>query len=522
MPSRISVTFAPSGVTTWVSAGTTVLEAAKSAGILLVAPCGGRGVCGACAVRVVDGALAGPDDVERAALVAAPKGIRLACRATVATAVRLSVPSRRENAPELADGADAVEPLLAGVDLGTTSVAAVLIEAESGRELARVTVQNRQQIFGADVLSRVSASLAGHGRELSDLVERSVLDALAAAATASGTDVRRIQRVVLAGNSAMAALLAESDMSSLSGHPFTPPFVGGPLRRDSALLSALAVDAEATVLPPVAGFVGGDALAAVIGAGLVYAEAPILLVDFGTNAEIILADRGALTVASAAAGPAFEGAGLSCGGPATDGAVVAVRIDSDGVVHAEVLGGGLPTWFSGSGLVSAMAALRRLGHLSAEGLLTARGSLEQRFFIDERGVVGVSLGREDGRLSLNQLDVRVFQLGKAAVRVGVEAVLSAAGVEPAQLTEVLLAGAFGSALDVEDLIELGVLPRAVMSVTRSVGNAALDGAAAIVLDHELLLLAEDTARAAHHVELAADPSFNVRFLAATALEPFDS
>ena len=523
MAEMVPVTFVPGGLTAWVHVGATVLEAATTAGILLPAPCGGRGLCGACGVRIVEGVLGTPDNGERIGLASAPDGIRLACRASVIAPVRVSVLVHHGSAPEISDFiTTAFGSLCAGVDLGTTSVAAVLIEAETGRELARASVANRQQSLGADVLTRVSASLSGQREELMALAEASVLDALSTAARASGVGLERIERIVLAGNSAMTAMLIGRDVSSLSRHPFTPPFGGGPMSHDSAVMRALAADASTVVLPPVAGFVGGDALAAVIGAGMVSATAPILFVDFGTNVEIVLADRGRLMVASAAAGPAFEGAGISCGGPAVDGAVVRVRSRQDGSVSVDVLGGGRPMWFSGSGLVSAVALLRRLGHISTDGRLTSAGPLRDRFSTDASGVVTVSLGTEGGRPSLSQLDVRTFQLAKAAVKVGVEAVLGAAGVEPTRLADVLLAGAFGSALEVCDLIELGLLPRSVSDVSRSVGNAALNGAAAISLDAALLSLAEDTAQGAHHVDLAGDPEFNSRFLKAMALEPFGS
>lgn len=522
MATKVPVTFVPAGVTVWVEVGATVLEAAKAAGILLPAPCGGRGVCGSCGVRIVDGALAVPDDVELRGLERAPEGVRLACRAGIIAPVGvrpvLAQPTKASASAGCAQ--DSAGALRAGIDLGTTSVAAVLIDAETGRELARASVPNRQQVLGADVLTRVSASLGGNAGELKLLAEQSVRDALGAAAGVCGIDLSRVVRVVVAGNSAMAGLLVGADVSSLAGHPFTPPFAGGDMVRDSLVVQALASQVEVVVLPPMAGFVGGDALAGVIAAGLVGVAGRVLLVDFGTNAEIVLAGGETLVVASAAAGPAFEGAGISCGGPAIDGAVTAVSIEPDGAIRLEVLGGVAPRWFSGSGLVSAVAALRGLGHISADGRMRAKGPLERHFSTNDAGVVMVSLGGEDDGLTLDQLDVRAFQLAKAAVRVGVEAVLAAGGVDSVQLDEVLLAGAFGSALKVDDLVDLGVLPRAVAGVSRSVGNAALDGAAAIALDAKLLGLAEEAARGVLHVDLAVDPAFNTRFLDAMGLEPY--
>jgi hypothetical protein len=208
----------------------------------------------------------------------------------------------------------------------------------------------------------------------------------------------------------------------------------------------------AFVLPPVGGFVGGDALAAAIASGLADADEPMLLVDFGTNAEIVLAGCGPLIVASAAAGPAFEGAGITCGGPAAEGAVTHVAVFGDGSVELTALGAEEPRWFSGSGIVSAVAELRRLGHIRADGLLVAEGPLHDRFRLVD-GVVTVSLGTVDACLSVSQLDVRSLQLAKAAVRAGITAVLEVAGAHAGDLRAILVAGAFGSALEAVDLAD---------------------------------------------------------------------
>jgi uncharacterized 2Fe-2S/4Fe-4S cluster protein (DUF4445 family) len=273
------------------------------------------------------------------------------------------------------------------------------------------------------------------------------------------------------------------------------------------------------MLPPVAGFVGGDALAAALAAGLVDADEPKLLVDFGTNAEIVLAGCGPLIVASAAAGPAFEGAGISCGGPAAEGAVTKVTIHREGSVELTAIGSELPRWFSGSGVVSAVAELLRAGHLRADGLLVGQGPLEDRFTLVD-GVVTVSLGGAGVCLSVNQLDVRSLQLAKAAVRTGIEAVLRSAGIGALALREILVAGAFGSALHSADLVDLGVFPRDAATQIRSVGNAALEGAAVIALDPALLDVATTVASGARHVDLAGDPGFAAALMEATELKAY--
>lgn len=518
---RIPVTFAPGGLTCWVEPGSTLLDAARLAGIIVPAPCGGRGICGSCGVRVLSGDLAPADGEEQRGLARAPKGVRLACRARVIGPVEIrpliahvpvvGVPGRV--------GPGAV--VVAGVDLGTTSVAALVVDAVSGRELARAAVANRQQSYGADVISRIGASLEGAAANLAAAAEASVLDALTAATSAAGVGLDAVERLVVVGNSAMSALLVRADVTSLAAHPFSAPRT--PAELDSAMIrDALAPGAQALLLRPIAGFVGGDALAALVSAGMCDATAPTLLVDIGTNAEILLAGAGPLCVASAAAGPAFEGVGIACGGPAAEGAVDRVRVGEDGELELSVLGRGPARWLSGSGLVSAVAELRRHRHLDAEGRMHPEGPLAERFKTSEAGVVEVALtgGDGGGSIVLTQLDVRALQLAKAAVRVGIESVLRSANLPPSQLADVLIAGAFGSALEPGDLSDLGVVPAVTRQRVRRVGNAALDGAATIALDPGLLACAEEAAACAVHVDLASAPGFSAELMAATTLAAY--
>ena len=537
MQPRVPVTFTSAGETVWVEPGITVAEAAQRAGVLLAAPCAGRGVCAGCGVRVIAGELEPADDVEARTLRRAPAGVRLACRARVKGAVDVrplfaleqcrdgttSGGTVREGLPEAAAASGRpVGGIVVGVDLGTTSVAALIVDAGRGREVARATVANSQQSLGADVLARVSASQAGKSEILQHMAEGSVTRAIREAARMGDVAVDACVRVVIAGNSAMTALLAGANVSSLAAHPFSPPVGGGPLPDGSRRVLGAGTSAEVLLVPPIAAFVGGDALAATLAVGLVDTDVPRLLVDIGTNAEIVLARTGSLLVTSAAAGPAFEGVGVSCGGPATAGAVDRVRIVGE-AVELRTIGDVDAGWFSGAGLVSAVAELRRAGYLAADGLFVAQGPLAQRFRRDDGGVLGVTLSAEgaEHELRLTQLDVRALQLAKAAVRVGVESLLRHADLASDDLAEVLVAGAFGAALDPDDLAELGVLPSAPLSRTRRVGNAALDGAAAMALDPHLLELAASVAGGAQHVDLAAQEAFGGAFLAATEFAPYE-
>jgi uncharacterized 2Fe-2S/4Fe-4S cluster protein (DUF4445 family) len=467
-------------------------------------------------VKVLDGELASPTSDEVSALKRSPSGVRLACRAAIAGAVtvRPVVVNSTQSAsqPELAGDA----PLVVGVDLGTTTLAAAAVDERSGRQLGSSLVLNRQQAYGADVLTRVSAALDGDAGELRRLAEESVLDAIDSAAPGART---RIRRVVVAANVAMASLLVGADVRTLAAHPFSPPAGSDSMPSDSMLAAAMP-DAALELVPPMAGFVGGDALAGLLALQPTTARRPRLLVDIGTNAEVVLESGTAIWVASAAAGPAFEGGGITCGGPAVPEAVVSVAIEADGSVVLTTAGRAEATWFSGSGLVSAVSELRRAGHIDPQGRLSADGPLRQRFSTDAEGVLGVALGATGGCLVLTQRDVRALQLAKAAVRVAIQTVLAQAGVSAAQLGALHVAGAFGAALATADLVELGVVPSATADVVVYAGNAALLGATAMAVDPALQQVARERSRAAQLVDLAADPEFGARLLAAVELAPF--
>ncbi len=512
MDSRVTVTFEPSGITASVVPGTLLLDAAKQAGVAIAAPCGGRGVCGSCGVRVLTGSLEAPDAEELSGLRRAPNSVRLACRARVAgpVTIRPLLASPPSASGEHAEDGSA---LVIGVDLGTTSVQAAAVELDGGRHVASGAAVNRQGGWGADVLSRLSAALEGEAPALQKAAEDSVADAIEAA----GVSPSRVVRTVIAGNSAMGALFAGVAIAGLATAPFEAPSL--PRHTTTA-----AGEPEVLLVPAIAGFVGGDTLAGLLHTGMLYADEPTLLVDLGTNAEIALSARGRLYVASAAAGPAFEGVGMECGGPAVPGSVSAVSFSGASDLSAQTVGDAPPCWLNGAGIISALALLRRLGHLSPDGLLRVEGPLASRVARGKDGVVRAVLGHdaEGEPIVISQLDIRSAQLAKAAVQVAITAVLRAARVRASDLAEVKVAGAFGGALAAEDLTDIGLLPAGTAARTSWVGNASLQGAVEFALDPALLDEAATRASSAAHIDLAGAVDFNDRMIAALELIRFEA
>ncbi len=518
---RFPVTFAPSGVTVWAEEGSTVLAAARSAGIVIPSPCGGRGVCGKCAVRVLDGVDSPPEDLERRGLKLAPPGMRLACLMRVSGPLTVR-PMISQTVSSLVSESDVVaeDGLFAAIDLGTTTVAALVLDAGSGRELGRALVPNGQASWGADVVTRLSAAMAGDGDLLKAAAEDSIHEALSAACGHAGTCLPAVKRLVVAGNTAMSSLLIGADVSALVERPFHMPYHDATaLPSSSGLLKSLSAETETVVLPPLGAFVGGDVVAGLVAAGLVEERGPVFFIDAGTNAELALATSLGVTVASAAAGPAFEGSGVRSGGTASNGAVLKVAHEGADI-HLDVQGGGDAQWFAGSGLLSALQMLRSVGHLADDGALSSDGPLADRFTTVD-GVRAVRLGDSDSySLLITQTDIRALQTAKAAVSAGVLALARSAKVKPRSIARWVVTGAFGAAVSPEDLVSLGILPADARDSVEQVVDATLIGAAMIAVDRSLLDEAMSWLAGVRHLSLAEDDLFRDTFVAATALREY--
>lgn len=473
-----TVRLVPRGSLLEVAEGAPLADALAAAGVEM--PCGGRGTCGRCRVRVESGT-APLLDLDRAVLGAAvDQGWRLGCRLRATGDLDLAVGDW--TTPVLADGDDALAvraDALPGIaiDLGTTTIAAQALDA-AGRVTAVATCLNPQARRGADVVSRLEHALAGGADGLRDAV-RDAIAGLCRTCAASLTEPPR--RVVIAGNTVMHHLLCGLDVAPLARKPFASPRDGVVTLPGTVI--GLPAATAVTVLPACGGMVGGDITAGILASGLLHADQPELLVDLGTNGEIALGWRGRIWAAATAAGPAFEGCGIRCGMRAATGAIVHADW-SDGGLRCTVLGGGPARGLCGSGLVDVVAVALDQGLMRTNGRLAA------------------PLPLVDG-LELVQGDIRALQLAKGAVAAGVERVCAAAGVAVTAVAAIHLAGAFGNYLDPRSAVRIGLLPGPVERL-RCVGNTALRGARqALATGDDLTWLRERCAV----VPLDADPGF---------------
>ncbi len=409
-------------------------------------------------------------------------------------------------------------------DVGTTTLAATLLDLTSGEDLALCSRMNPQTSFGDDVLSRIGYASASpeNLEELRDSILTAVVEMIDELCGLASVAREHIYEIAFSGNTTMEHLLCGIDVSALGTLPFAAAHGRGLMLTSAELGVPIHHSGRAYIFPLIGGFVGGDAVAGMLATRLIEADGPMLMVDIGTNGEIVLANDGKAWAASTAAGPAFEGARISCGMRATRGAIEKVVFDGD--VELGVIGGVEPVGICGSGLVDIAAGLLETGIVGETGRMlppdelpaALAEALRKRVQLDAKGeseFVLSAVGRQV--VSITQRDVRELQLATGAIRAGIQILLRRAGLKPGDLDRVLIAGGFGSFIRRSRAQRIGLIPHQVdHSRIRFVGNTSLAGAKWALLSTRARKQAEHLARQAEHVQLSQDPNFQTEFVEA--------
>ena len=468
---------------------TLTFEGAPVLGSLLGAelqrPCGGRGVCGKCAVSL-QGAVSQPNEAELRA------GTRLACQAVQLGDAEATLPEEvRLEQIETSGGISisAADPmpgrLGAAVDIGTTTLALRLYELKSGELLGEAVLRNPQTSVAADVMGRIGAALNGALPALQAQVLQAVQSLLGEACDQAGRSAKEVDALVVAGNTTMLYLLTGRSPESLTRAPFEADCLFGTVLR--------LLDRTCFLTPCMNAFVSADITCALLDSGLWRSDGIALLCDVGTNGEIALWKRDELFVTSTAAGPAFEGAGISCGCSSVRGAIDRAWVE-DGTLRIHTIGEAKACGICGSGLIDVIAAALQLG------------------WIDETGAMienSIPLANE---VALLPKDVRAVQLAKAAIAAGIETLLETAGVHSSDVEALYIAGGFGNHLNVNSAAAIGLIPDGLASRVHCIGNASLAGAARLLLDQSAAEDARFIADQAKHVSLGGNPRFNEHYI----------
>ena len=460
------------------------------------APCGGHGKCGKCKV-IASGALSKMSDAERERLTEAERaaGVRLACLTLVEGDCEVRALPTAKGAKILSGGtagsftlSPTFNRLGVAIDVGTTTLAARLFDT-SGTCLADTARFNPQISFGGDVISRIEAALGGKEQMLADCIRVALWELIEELSAAVARDTREIDRVVITGNTAMLHLLTKTSVEPLSHAPFAAKRLFGEVLPATELgLDALATGATVYLPPCIGAFVGADTTCALLASGMCERGETALLADIGTNGEMALLKDGRLTVCSTAAGPAFEGVGISMGMRGTAGAVNAATM-VNGHIHATTVDNAPPVGICGSGLVDAVACLLMTEELDESGYLE-----------DEEAMIAAPV-------KVTQQDIRALQLAKSAICAGLSTMLDTAHCTANEVAVYYVAGCFGSYLNMPNAERIGLFPEGLAKKAKIIGNAAIEGAAMLLLDQTLTEKATKIAQEATLLELAANPVF---------------
>jgi uncharacterized 2Fe-2S/4Fe-4S cluster protein (DUF4445 family) len=405
------------------------------------------------------------------------------------------------------------------VDLGTTKIAGYLVDLRDGRILDSCAVANPQDVYGDDVISRITYAMGSDDGE-SKLQKEAVaaIDGLIKKlCLAADCDPGMISRVSICGNTAMHHLLLGLPVGQLARAPYLPWTKDPVNMRAGKMGLKSAGEAHVYLLPNIGGYVGGDHVAVLTATDAVNLKAATLIVDIGTNTEISLACAGCITSVSCASGPAFEGGHIEYGMKASAGAIDKIVI-KDGRVRFRTIGGHLPVGICGSGMLDAVA------QMSAAGLLDTGGRMqkEQPLVRLRRGQPEVLIaGRERSAngedIVITQGDIRELQLAKAAIRTGIDVLLETAGMAADDVKRVIIAGTFGNYIDIKSAVRVGMLPDLPLRRFSQVGNAAGAGACMALVSSAARKKAEAMAAGVKYLELADRPDFMQVFVRALGI-----
>ncbi len=443
-------------------------------------PCGGRGTCGKCRVTA-QGTLSEPSDAELTHLSEADlaSGIRLSCQTYATGDATVYYTTNADTVQAISTGFMPDFPLHpstttdtclgVAVDIGTTTIAAYLYAFPAGKCIKTVCEQNAQARYGADVISRIEYATAGGLSKLQEAITEQI------ARMIGMLTLEQPDTVVITGNTTMLHLYAGLPVDGIAKAPFTPTSYFGQWQ-------------GRTYLPRcISAYVGADITTAILASDM-KKDTTSFLVDIGTNGEMALWHNGGLLCCSTAAGPAFEGAGITHGMLAADGAINKVYI-KDGAIAYETIGGVPAKGICGTGLIDAIGCMLDLG------VLDETGYLEEDYQIGDSGIY------------ITTQDVRAVQLAKAAISAGIETLLHKGGVSVSQLDAFYIAGGFGSMIDQKSAARIGLIPTEALPKVKVLGNAAGNGAAMLLLSQEKLAESEQVGKEAEAIELSGDDYF---------------
>lgn len=479
-----------------VSRGTSLIDVLHEFGVEF--PCGGKGICGKCKVKLLEGEIPvsseHQDYLDRLGL--SPEW-RLACKSRAESDLVLEVGQYETmiQADESTFSFESRSGYGVAVDLGTTTLVAQLVDLSNARVLAVETALNPQRRWGSDLISRIESALEGNSFQLTQMIRKEIGGMLQKLMGERGIS---LERIVLVGNTVMHHLFCGLDVRPLAFYPFESPDLGVKYFRTHEL--DWEIDCKEVIFyPSIGSFVGSDILAGIHATGMWHKKEHSVLVDLGTNGEIVVGNSDGLLCASTAAGPAFEGAKISKGMLATTGAISSVSAGEEGF-RCSVIGNVSARGICGSGLIDTVA------YMLGRGLLGEFGEIlsgDQAFALT-------------GEVELTARDIQEFQLAKAAIAAGLSILMGKLKVSPEEMGQIYIAGAFGSYINLENMLHTGMMdfPR---DRFHKLGNSALIGAKMFLFSD--MDVAETILARTDHLNLESERDFQDVFVSKLGFTP---
>lgn len=564
------ITLMPQGQAFSYKQGDSLLQILQAHHIPLSAPCGGHGQCGKCRVSILSGTVNAPTPEERRLLGAEPDtAIRLACFVYPCGDVQISLPERKA-APILRTGytppytpepaiskrlyqAAPGQPIYtdiydgpeqigreqgdtgrhcygAAVDIGTTTIVVSLVDVTTGEEVASAAAENPQRLYGSDVLSRIAyTQREPQGAvQLHEAVIQGINELTGQLCRQHEILPSWIYAWAVSANTTMMHLLLGRPVYSLGRFPYTPAFTGSISVRAASVGLTGSLLARLYCLPCLSGYIGADILAGAAIADLQHSTGTVLFLDIGTNCEIVVSHHGVMTCCACAAGPALEGANISCGMTAADGAIEDVTIQNH-ALHIQTIGQGSPAGICGSGILTAAAAFRRAGLIGPSGRICSAQQLRDQQkesllpYLREHGKKR-SLVLADGAcpIAISQQDIRQIQLAKSAIRTGITILLKRLGLTPASVQHIIIAGQFGSHLKASALFDIGLLPSVSPDAVTCLGNTSRTGALLCLLSRPWRRTIEGYLPQMQYIDLSTDPQYESLFVKFLSFPPIQT
>lgn len=608
-----SVEFLPDHMTIIVAEGTTILQAALKAGMEMDSPCGGRGTCGKCAVKILTGRVVMKSN-DHGAVDILQSGFVLACQALVTENLSVEVPARSRimqsnvlvtantmqadllkdgtglfpfkpfirritlelnkpdifsivndldillhkliqetGYPEIAislkilttlphiireqnwrvtvylfeyDGkAEIIDicpgkgtpPLGLAIDIGTTTVVVYLVNLDTGMVIDKEGDYNLQSIYGADVISRmIHCDEQKNGlNDLQTAVIQTINQLIETLCIKASICMQDIYNIVYAGNTVMAHLLLGIDPAYIRLEPYTPAATVYPFARAAELGIQINPMGYVVSLPSIASYVGGDIVAGVLAAQLFKQEQVTLFIDIGTNGELVLGNKEWLVTCACSAGPAFEGAGISCGVRAKSGAISEIEINDEQDVRLKTIDDESPIGICGSGMICAIAEMKNKGIIDRAGKFT-HGLSHKRIRKTEEGYEYVLVFSEgsslDRDISITENDIKNIIRSKGAIYAGIRTMLQMVSLDFSSISRVYIAGGFGNFINIQDAIALGLLPDLDPQCFQYLGNSSIQGALHVLLCQDAYKEAVEISKNMTYLELSIGNSFINEFV----------